>query len=316
MKKLLFFLYITACFSAQAQQENQYTQFMYNKLLVNPAFAGAREVTSVSALYRQQWVGFEGAPVSQLISFDSPILGKKLGLGLNLHHHTIGAVNDNYMVNMDYSYSLVKTKDVNVKLGIGGTFRYYKLDLTNPLLTTGSAGADPAQLTPNDYNYFNGNIGAGLYFTYKDFYVGLSVPNIYRNKLGKDNGNTLRAESSPHFYGMVGGLFPITDNLDLKPALMVKYNANSPFSADANISFVVKKKFTFGASYRVGQSAKGESIDALLFYQITEKFGIGAAYDYGVSELAKYNKGSYEMLLRYDFNATEKDIITNPRFFF
>jgi type IX secretion system PorP/SprF family membrane protein len=313
MKKILIFSFVIAWFSAFSQQENQYTQFMHTKLLFNPAFAGAREVNSVSALYRQQWMGFEGAPVSQLVSFDAPLKSKRVGLGVNLHHHTIGQVNDNYMVNLAYSYSLVRTDDVNVKFGIGATFRHYRLELTS--LNTGNLVADPAQLQPNANTLNNGNIGAGLYFTFKDFYIGLSVPNIYRNQLGTGSA-TINAESKPHFYGMAGGLFPLTDNIDLKPSAIVKYAQNSPFSADANLSFVFNKKFNIGASYRTGYSAKGESIDGLMFFQINPKFGIGAAYDYNISDLRSYQNGSFEALIRYDFSAKDRDVITNPRFFF
>jgi type IX secretion system PorP/SprF family membrane protein len=313
MKKLLFFIYILCSFTAFCQQENHYTQFMYNKLLLNPAFAGAREVTTVSAMYRQQWAGFEGAPVSQLISFDSPILGKKIGLGFNLHHHTIGQVNDNFMANIDYSYSLIKTKEMNLKLGLGGTFRYFKMDLFN--LNTGSVGLDPAQLSSTENRVMNGNIGLGVYFAYKEFYIGASVPNLISNKLG-NLSSTPTAQTKPHFYGMMGAMLPIADKIDIKPALIVKYSQDSPFSTDANVSFVFNKKFNLGASYRTGYSTKGESIDALVFFQINEKMGIGASYDYGLSDLKKYHNGSYELLLRYDFNNTQKNIYSNPRFFF
>jgi type IX secretion system PorP/SprF family membrane protein len=126
----------------------------------------------------------------------------------------------------------------------------------------------------------------------------------------------INAESKPHFYGMVGGLFPLTDNIDLKPSAIVKYAQNSPFSADANLTFVFNKKFNLGASYRTGYSTKGESIDGLMFFQINPKFGIGAAYDYNISDLRNYQNGSFEALIRYDFSAKDKDVITNPRFFF
>ena len=249
-----------------------------------------------------------------MLSFDTPFSGKKLGFGLNLHHYTIGQVNNNFLANMDYSYSLWRTQNSNFKLGIGATFRSYNFQLDK--LSTGNNVLDLAQLTGADQKYINGNVGLGLYYTYKDFYVGFSVPNLYRNKLGTQTGNII-AQNVPHFYGMLGGLFPMTDNVDLKPALIVKYAQNTPFSVDANLSFVFNKKFNIGASYRTGQSGTGESLDALVFFQATEKLGFGFAYDYGFSSLAKYNKGSYEMLMRYDFTTmSKKEIITNPRFFF
>lgn len=319
MKKIIYIIVIVLFkfASAFAQQEHQYTQFMYNKLVFNPAFAGAREVSSVSAIYRRQWIGFEGAPTSQLIGFDAPLLKNKLGFGLNIHRFQVG-INENYAVNMSYSYSIIRTDDINLKLGIGGAFRHNKFDFSDPNFYIKQAN-DPAVLAQNEQVNMNGNIGGGLYFTYKDFYVGVSAPNLYKNKIGNGSAD-ITAESKPHYYAMAGGVFGMSSTVDFRPAVLLKFAQNAPFSGDANASLMFNKKFTVGASYRFGQSSMADSFDFLLFLQASQKFGIGLSYDYNVSRLNDFNKGSIEALLRYDLT-TPKDRknngdLTNPRYFF
>ncbi len=315
MKKIFILLFLAKAIVVNAQQEHQYTQFMYNKLVFNPAFAGAREVASVTALYRRQWIGFDGAPTSQLIGFDAPFQNNRLGFGLNLHRFQVG-INDNYAANMCYSYSIVRTDAMNIRLGIGGTFRYYKFSFNNPDFYIKNPD-DPAALTVNEQSNINGNIGGGLYFTFKEFYIGVSAPNLYRNTLGNGSA-TVTAENRPHFYGMMGGVFPLSSNVDFKPAVMLKFVQDAPFSGDANVSLMFNKKFTVGASYRFGQSTMGDSFDGLLFVQAAPKLGFGIAYDYNISRLSNFNQGSFEALLRYDLTSPKKikGDLTNPRFFF
>lgn len=300
-----------------AQQEHQYTQFMYNKLIFNPAFAGAREVSSVSAIYRRQWIGFEGAPTSQLIGFDAPIMNNRIGFGLNIHRFQVG-INENYAANMCYSYSVIRTDAMNLRIGIGGSFRHNKFNFNDPNFYIKQAN-DPAVLSQNEQVNMNGNIGGGVYFTFKDFYVGVSAPNLYKNKIG--NGSVdITAESKPHYYAMAGGVFAMSSTVDFKPAALFKFAQNAPFSGDVNASLMFNKKFTMGASYRFGQSTMADSFDFLLFLQASQKFGIGVAYDYNVSQLNNFNKGSIEALLRYDIttpkNNKNNGDLTNPRYFF
>jgi type IX secretion system PorP/SprF family membrane protein len=317
MKKIyiVLFFFLMKSIVADAQQEHQYTQFMYNKLVFNPAFAGAREVSSLSVLYRRQWIGFDGAPTSQLIGFDAPFLNNRLGFGLNVHRFQVG-INDNYAANMSYSYSIVRTDELNLRLGIGGAFRYYKFDFGNPDFYI-KQGNDPAVLTVSEQSNINGNIGGGLYFNYKEFYIGISAPNLYRNTIGNGSA-TITAENKPHFYGMMGGLFALSSSVDFKPAVMLKYVQNAPFSGDVNASLMFNKKFTAGCSYRFGQSTMGDSFDALLFVQASPKLGFGMSYDFNTSMLKSYNQGSIEALLRYDITNPKKvkGDLTNPRFFF
>ena len=312
----------------QAQQEAHYTQYMYNKNYINAGYAGARRVHSVYALYRNQWMGFNGNPHSYLVSYDGPI-GKKLGVGVQLANQELGITKDQF-ANLMLSYAILQTEDMTVRVGISGTMRRYAFNLTNPNIYI----QDPTDLslkmsdqTPK--NYFN--VGSGVYFDYKNIYVGLSVPNLNKNliSIGVNPAAQTPAEEQRHVYLMTGGLFKIKEGIELKPSIMFKYVKNAPFSADLNLSAVFKRKFTGGVSYRYGQSGgAGDSVDFLAFFQATDKLGIGAAYDFTVSGLQKHTNGTIEALIRYDFSPNlkeqvlnkSKDIdprrLSNPRYFF
>jgi type IX secretion system PorP/SprF family membrane protein len=309
-----------------AQQEGQYTQFMYNKTLINAGYTGARRVHSVYAIYRNQWMGFNGNPQSYLASYDGPI-GKKLGVGLNIVNQELGVTKNQY-ANMTMSYGVVQINDMSLRIGINGAIRRYTYSLTDPNVYI----QDPndASLRQSDLiakNYFN--VGAGAYFDYKNYYVGLSVPNLNKNliSVGFNPNSTTAAQEKQHIYLMAGGLFKIKEDIDFKPSALFKYVQNAPFSLDANLSVLFKKKFTAGVSYRYGESGGvGDSVDALAFFQISDRLGIGAAYDFTISGLRKHTTGTIEAMIRYDFapsitkqvldKESEKNRLSNPRFFF
>lgn len=313
----------------QAQQEAHYTQYMYNKNYINAGYAGARRVHSVYALYRNQWMGFNGNPHSYLLSYDGPV-GKKLGAGLQLANQELG-VTKNQFGNLMMSYAILQTENATVRMGINGTLRRYAFNIAG---NTNIYIQDPqdASLKMSDQtpkNYFN--VGTGVYVDYKNFYVGVSAPNLNKNliSIGVNTAAQIPAEEQRHLYLMTGGLFKIKQGLELKPSLMFKYVKNAPFSADLNLSAVVNRKFTGGVSYRYGQSGSfGDSVDLLAFFQATNKLGIGAAYDFTVSGLQKHTNGTIEALIRYDFSPSLKDQVlnkskevdprrlSNPRYFF
>jgi type IX secretion system PorP/SprF family membrane protein len=311
----------------KAQQEGHYTQYMYNKTLVNAGYAGARRVHSVYALYRNQWIGFNGNPNSYLLSYDGPV-GKKLGVGLTLANQELGITKDQF-ANLMLSYAILQTEDMTVRVGINGTLRRYAFNLNNAVVIDPvDASLKMSDQTPK--NYFN--VGTGVYFDYKNFYLGLSVPNLNKNLIGIGVNPAAQtpAEEQRHAYLMTGGLFKVQEGIELKPSLMFKYVKNSPFSVDLNLSAVFKRRFTGGVSYRYGQSGgAGDSVDLLAFVQATDKLGIGAAYDFTVSGLRQHTNGSIEALIRYDFSPSLSDQVlkknkgevdprrlSNPRYFF
>jgi type IX secretion system PorP/SprF family membrane protein len=297
-----------------AQQEGQFTQFMYNKLTVNPAYAGVRGIPSLTALYRRQWVGFKGAPEGKLISFDAPIFGDKVGFGLTLNNQTIGIMN-NWYVNMAYSYHVKISEKSSFRLGLQGSMKFQGLDFADPGVYIREAG-DQSILENEVSNEIYANFGAGVYYTYGNTYVGVSVPYLYPAEIGFKNNVDAQtiAETAQHIYGMLGTMIPINEKMDLKPALLTKYVKNAPFDLDLNLMLVYDKKFNIGVSYRMGNTGIGESIDLLAMYQHNQ-IAIGMAYDLSVSDLKTYNDGSFEALIRYDF-VKEKGDMANPRFFF
>jgi type IX secretion system PorP/SprF family membrane protein len=320
------FCSITTTTTTYAQQEGQYTQFMYNKTLINAGYAGARRVHSVYAIYRNQWMGFNGNPQSYLVSYDGAI-GKKLGAGLNLVNQELGVTKNQY-ANMMLSYGIIQTDEMSVRVGINGAIRRYTYSLTDPnVYIQDPNDASLRQSEQTARNYFN--VGAGVYFDYKNYYVGLSVPNLNKNliSVGVNPNSTTAAQEKQHIYLMSGGLFKLKEDVEIKPSVLFKYVANAPFSLDLNLSAVFKRRFTAGVSYRYGESGGvGDSVDALAFFQISDRLGLGAAYDFTISDLRKHTTGTIEAMMRYDFSPSIKNQVldkdkdpnrlSNPRFFF
>ncbi len=329
MRKLLVLI---ACFVQVGfllgQQEAHYTQFMYNKQALNPGFAGARRVASVTALYRNQWMGFNGSPTSYHVGMEGPFFADRLGSSLVLGSQSEGIIRRLYG-NLGFSYDILHTDATSLRIGLSGSMRHYRFDLSNPDVYIKDR-LDQSLPAANTSQQLIGNIGAGAYFDHKSFYLGFSVPNLYRNyiALNENPAATSTAQEQRHLYFMAGAFFPLgSENVQLKPSIMAKYVQNSPFSLDMNLSVMFNKRFSTGLSYRYGQSGgAGDSVDFLAFVQATDRLGIGAAYDFTVSGLRNYNKGSVEALVRYDLGKTkenskaptdrEKKSMSNPRYFF
>ncbi len=313
MKKfILLSVFICTGFFAFAQQESQFTNFMHNYLQLNPAYAGAREVPSFTALYRSQWLGFEGAPVSQVVSFNSPFFGKRVGFGLNIHHRSAGITNQ-WSGSLAYSYDLRVSEDFGLRLGLQGAIKYLGLNFADEKVILTDQG-DPSTAMNADMNQYYGNVGVGFFATYKDIYFGASVPGLLPVEIGFNPTSSVVAEAIPHAYGMLGATFRGSDKVRIRPAMLIKYVENAPIDLDVNLSFIFEKDASVGLSYRAGGNGVGESIDLLLFYQINPKLGAGLAYDFSISKLARYNTGSFEALVRYDLQQDREDL-SNPRFF-
>lgn len=297
-----------------AQQEAQFTQFMYNQLNLNPAYAGARGMPSFTLLYRNQWVGFEGSPQSKLLSFNSPIFGNRVGFGLTIHNQTIGIFN-NWKTSMAYSYHIKLNEESSIRFGLQGSMRYYGIDFSDPSVVVRDP-TDQSISFDQKYDQYTGNFGVGIYMQLKQMYFGIGAPAFFPNELGINN-NTLVpriAEESSHYYLMAGTLLPLNDKIQLKPAFLGKYVKDAPFNADLNISMIFDQIFTAGLSYRLGGNGSGDSVDLLALYQINN-VAIGAAYDFPLSEVKEVSGGSIEVMLRYDFIKERADM-ANPRFFF
>lgn len=317
MKKIILILInIVFAIAINAQQENHYTMFMYNKMMYNPAFAGARDVASIWGLYRGQWYGFKGAPTSQLLGFDTPMGKSRVSMGGMFSYHKIGVQRD-LIGNISYSYGIINTPKTSLKFGISGSFQNYAYNFEDPSLyiPDGISGDESIIAAGANTSFNKGNVGAGIFFAHKDFYLGASLPNIYQNSLIGNNQSIHKR----HYYFYAGGLFALNSNLDLKPALSARYVDNSSVSFDAHVGLLFNKKFTIGASYRSDSQINAESISGIAHYQMSKRVSLGVSYDYSLNKLMNFNNGSLETILRYDFGIAKENVnqnFDNPRYFF
>jgi type IX secretion system PorP/SprF family membrane protein len=297
-------------YGAIAQQDAQYTQYMYNTVAINPAYAGNRGMLSAVLLHRSQWVGLDGAPETQSLSVHSPIGFGKVGLGLSVVNDQIGPANETYF-NGDISYTI--DTGYNSKLSFGLKLGGHVLDVNFAELTLNDTG--DAVFQENIDNRLQPNIGTGVYFHTDKFYAGLSAPNLLRNEHFEESNNTntvsFVARERIHYYLTSGYVFDINPNLKFKPSTMIKAVSGAPLQVDVTANFLISEKLTLGAAYRLDAAVSG-----LLGYQVSDQFQIGLAYDRETTELGNttYNDGSYEVFLRFElFN--EYDRLLTPRFF-
>ncbi|MBK8920052.1 MAG: type IX secretion system membrane protein PorP/SprF [Saprospirales bacterium] len=294
-----------------AQQQHQYTQFMYNKLNYNPAYAGIRGVPTMTAVYRNQWFKLDGAPRSALLSMHAPVFTQRVGVGGVLSHHSIGLHRDVQLA-AAYSYHIIDAQDFTLRVGVSGSLRVLSLNFSeaNPITSY-----DPS-LDDKRVNDAYANFGAGLYGTFQErLYIGFSVPRIVRNNIGLNPDPAVTsAREARHFYGTTGGIIPLGKDLNLLPAIMVKYVKHAPIDVDVTLNVEIKELITTGVAYRAGGDGQGESLDLLAYWQVNPRIGVGAAYDLTLSNLRSFTGGSFEILLTADL-VKRKRGMSNPRFF-
>ena len=279
------------------QQDAQYTQYMYNMVILNPAYAGSKGVPAIGLLGRTQWVGVDGAPQTATLSFNSPI-GKATGLGLSIIHDEIGPVKENNIY-ADFSYTIFTGEEGRLAFGL-------KAGVT--LLDIGYLDTvDPDPLN-EPVNQASPNFGAGIYYYTDKFYAGLSAPNFLETRhLESGNGYVSTASEKMHYFLTAGYVFELSDNLLLKPSTMFKATSGAPLSVDLSANLLVNQMFEVGLSYRFD-----DSISGMVGFQVNNDFRIGYAYDYTTSNFGDYNSGSHEVILLFEFNRRN---IKSPRFF-
>ena len=309
-----FYLFISV--DSIAQQEQLYTQFMYNKLGLNPAFAGNHESVAVSAIVRNQWIGFEGAPNTQTASLNAPLAGQKIGLGLNLTRNTIG-ISEKQTIDAIYSYRVNIAETGTLSIGLQGSARRYQIDYTDPRLNgIVDKNSDPAI----DVRRFDENIinfGAGIYYNTSHFYVGVSSPRLIERSINFASELGFSKEVR-HILFMMGGAIDLNDDWVMTPQTMFRYTENAPFDIDFNLSATWRSYLTGGITYRHGGDSNSfaESIDVLFGIQVSRQFMLSAAYDFTLSEIRDHSSGSFEVGLHYIIGGRRNpgDNI-NPRYF-
>lgn len=290
-----------------SQQDAQYTQYMYNTVSVNPAYAGSRGHISIAGLYRAQWVGLEGAPVTQTFNIHTPLGYRGLGLGLSAVNDEIGPTSETYL-DLDFSYSLpVGTNDARVSFGIKASAHLLNVNFSE--LNQFTPGDDLLQ--SNIDNQFSPNIGTGVYYHNQRFYAGLSVPRFLETEHFQEGPNPTTAKEQMNFYFITGYVWDLNPFLKFKPAMLTKVVQGAPLQLDLSANFLLRDKFVLGAAYRWDAAFSG-----MAGFHISDEFMIGVAYDREITELgnAAFNDGSFEIILRYDFIRV-LDNLKSPRFF-
>ena len=304
MKKIFIsIILILLSIKAQSQQEPQYTQYMYNPTLVNPAYAGSKGYTSIYGLYRAQWVGLDGAPQTINLSLNKPISASNLGYGVSIVKDRIGP-SDETQFAIDLSYSLFFDNDYRLAFGIKTTANLLNVDYSK--LNQYNQGESILQ--NNITNRFSPNIGAGFYLYNKKGYFGASIPMLLDTKKYNDLSNS-GVNQRYHLYFIGGKVFNLNNDVKFKPAFISKIVSGSPFQLDLSGNFIFNDKFTIGASYRMSSS-----LSAMVGFQINDKLFIGYGYDRETTKLSGYNSGSHEIFLQFNLFENNKKIET-PRFF-
>lgn len=285
-----------------AQQDTQYTQYMYNMAVINPAYAGSNEGLSLGFLGRKQWVGVSGAPESISAFAHSPI-GEKTGAGVSLIHDKIGPVTETHAY-ADFSFTIQPSENSQLAFGLkaGATFQHIGL-----LSLTQNDSNDPK--FSQNANKIHPNFGVGLFYYQDNFYVGASIPNLLETlHFEKSNGRISKASEKKHTFITSGYVFDLDNDFKFKPSVLAKHVSSSPLSLDLSMNILWKDKFEFGVSHRLDDSWSG-----IVNLRVNRNLRIGYAYDHTISNLSQFNSGSHELLLLFDFKSQKRYI--SPRFF-
>lgn len=300
LKRILVVIFVVIGFISTAQQEPQFTQYMDNQLYINPAYAGSRGTLNIGGIHRQQWTGFKGAPMTQTVFAHSPLTYQSVGLGGSIIHDRVGPMNQTW-INIDASYSLKFKNEGKLAFGLKGGMnlingRFSELETTTPGDET---------MVSNYVNRVLPNIGGGIMYHSKTWFVGASVPKI----LQQDGGSLNTMTEQRHYYLIAGGYLTIAEKVKLRPSTLLKITENAPLAWDMTMAFIFNDKFWIGANYRLLESAGG-----FFQFQVSNKFKIGYAFDISTNALARHNFGTHEISLGYDL-VSKKGSLSAPRFF-
>jgi len=319
------FSYLTTClslvlgFTAQAQQEVLYSQYMFNTLAINPAYAGNRDVLSISAMGRYQWIGVPGSPTNFSLTVDSPLKNEKMGLGIIAFNDAIGHAK-NTGVSLVYSYKVRLGEKSTLSLGVQPSVTSINWRLSN--VTSG--GLDPVFDAANDINRLYPNVGGGLYISGDRSYFGVSVPQIIEQKLNafSTSESVSDIRTRRHYYAMMGFVVG-KGGFKVKPSMLVRYTEGAPLGFDGNINFWIRDTFSFGVSGRKSQPTLSgtnvmDAVVGMLELQLTPQLRIGYAYDMNMTKLngnrAFMGTPTHEGLLRYEFGFNKTKVLS-PRYF-
>ncbi|GIM61968.1 type IX secretion system membrane protein PorP/SprF [Capnocytophaga canis] len=296
----MFFL----CVLGFAQQESQYTQYMYNTMMFNPGYTGSRGVDSFFGIFRAQWIGLDGAPRSGGISYHAPQERlRNVGLGYSLFYDAIGPqTNTSFMLDFSYTLNFDNSK---LAFGLKGTAEIFSLDYNKLRLY------DPSDTHFSENStIFSPNVGAGVFWYSDKYYIGFSVPNLLETEIYESKDRRVSVlKNTQHFYLIGGYVFDLSDNIKFKPAVLSKMSYGAPLQLDVSANFMFNERFVFGAAWRWSAA-----VSLMAGFQVNDRWFIGYGYDFETTELSRYNSGSHEIFLRYELVKMYKKVVS-PRFF-
>ena len=281
-----------------AQQLPQFTQYMFNTISVNPAYAGSRETLNVTALHRNQWTGIDGNPRTNTLSIHAPLRNDRVGLGLSYINDRLGFESTNYIYG-DFSYTVPASASINLSFGLKAGFTNYQLQTP-----------DPNDIFFNsEFNNWSPNMGAGVYVSSNLWYAGISAPRMFTTDLNEGEFEALERNS---YYAIAGLVLDLSEDVKFKPTVLSKFTNGAPATYDVTANFLFKEKLWLGASYRFNDA---DGFGALLDFQVSKDIRIGYAYDLPVGEVRPYTTGTHEVILIYEVGFSRKGPAKSPRYF-
>ena len=312
MKQLSYLLLLLlAAGGLSAQQDAQYTQFMYNKLAFNPAVAGSPESTRLQVIARQQWLGLNEAPSSQIATFNAPLTSAGTGVAGRFSRVTVG-LEQQYNVEGSYAYRFALGRGTRLGIGLSASARYFNIEYERARPTQGG-GQDAAIPGATDSKVIP-NFGAGVYVDGPNYYVGISAPRLLETSIDFGDEETIISREARHFYFMGGIKLPLSEKLALEPQFLAKYVTGAPFDADFNVTAHIGSNLFAGLSYRLGGNGPGESASVIGGLWLSEHLSMCLAYDLGLSDLQTYQSGSVEVVVAYSIGGrSDAGRVVDPR---
>ena len=303
-------LFVAGSFSSVSSQQYDplYTQYMFNSLAINPAYAGTSGVLNAMLMSRLQWIGIEDAPKTQTLSFHTPVASRNIGAGLSIIHDIISPVT-NTNISTDYSYNFKLNQEFRMSLGLKVSISSFKRDLSK-FYDDEDISRDPLYSNPVDKKVLP-NFGFGAYCYSSKYYFGAAIPRLVENILSDDGSvSSVNKDKMNRLYMVMGGgVFPVGSYVILKPSFILRASGSAPLSYDLNVNALIKEKLWAGLMLR-----PKEAFGTLIQLQLSNQMRIGYAFEMMTNKLMSHHRGTHEIMISYDF-IFKKENIQNPRYF-
>lgn len=294
--------------AAHAQQHPIFTQYMFNGLVINPAYTGTQESMNLTASFRRQWAGIQGAPQTEVFSGHAPINLTRSAAGAVLTHDHLGVTNQ-YMFYGTYAYRIPVSQKGKLSVGMQAGATYYFANYNNLNIVTANSNTNADIAFAGNDSRMLPNLGIGAYYYTDRTYVGLSLPTLVNNKWNNLDPMTRTATQERHYFLTAGHVFDLNADLKLKPNVLLRWVENGPFQYDINANLLIKETVWVGLSYRMQ-----DSMDALLQWNINDQLSFGYSYGYPISKLSQVQSGTHEVMLSYRLKK-DKHVVLSPRYF-